>query len=148
MPPTTAKNKAIKATCKKLYIDDDKSIAELSLIFGVPEKTIYRWSNDEDWSLLKTHQAAIESKIEINLKLAIVKGLEEFAKNPGDKDLQSLVSLLKQFTERHKPTLAYKDNIMKFLSKTKDYFLEKEMKETAQVFSTCVIDLAEYLLRS
>ncbi|MCL2062893.1 MAG: hypothetical protein FWG98_00780 [Candidatus Cloacimonetes bacterium] len=49
----------------------------------------------------------MEKKIQVNLLKAINKGLMEFAKDPARKDLQSLVSLIKQFRDEKKTTKEY-----------------------------------------
>ena len=142
------KGKAIKAICEKLYIEDDKTIEELALFSGVSDKTIYRWVKDGNWIGKKSDAASLEKQIEINMKKALNKGLQDFAIDSNEKDLQSLVGLIRQYNEKHKPTQAYKDNILKFLDKTTDFLLEKNMTDTANIFKSCLIELAEFLLRS
>ena len=139
--------KAIRRTCEELYIEMDKGVEELTRLTGISDKTIYRWIKDGEWESKKTESRALEKKIEKNLKRALNKGLESFAENTENKDLQSLVSLLKQFKETHKPTAAYKDNIIKFLDRTKDFFLEKNMPESVEIFNSVLVELAEYLLK-
>jgi hypothetical protein len=137
-----------KLTCEQLYIEMDKSIEELSVVLDISVKTIYRWAQVGNWIEKKKEIQSLEKQININMRRALNQGLKSFASDPSDKDLQSLVSLLKQFQEQNKPTLSYKDNIIKFLDKTTDFLLEKNMNETADVFKSVLNDLAEFLLRN
>ena len=80
------------------------------------------------------------------MRRALNQGLKGFALDPTNKDLQSLVSLLKQFKEQSRTTRADKDNILNFIDKTTDFFLEKGMEEIATVFKGYIVELAEYLV--
>ena len=135
-----------KITCEQLYVDLDLSIEECARMVGVCDKTIYRWIKDGGWNAKKYETQALEKQISLNLKKALNQGLKSFASEPANKDLQSLVSLLKQFKEQNKPSVAYKDNILTFIDKTTDYFLEKGLHDVANIFKSYVIELAEYLL--
>ena len=140
-------SKLKRETAEQLYIEMDKSMDDLEIVIGVCKKTLYRWSKAGNWDNKKVEIKALEKQINLNMKRALNQGLKSYADNPTDKDLQSLVSLLKQFREQYKPTQAYKDNIITFLDHTVDFFLERNMSETADVFKTCVKDLGDYLLR-
>ncbi len=142
----TKENKLKKQNCEQLYVEMDKSVDELVAITGMSDKTIYRWIKQGKWDEKKNETQTIEKQIDINMRKALNHGLKSFAENPGDKDLQSLVGLLKQFKEKNKPSQAYKDNIIRFIDRTTDYFLEKDMPETADIFKSSIMDLAEYLL--
>lgn len=142
----TKENKLKKQNCEQLYVEMDKSVDELVAITGMSDKTIYRWIKQGKWDEKKNETQTIEKQIDINMRKALNHGLKSFAENPGDKDLQSLVGLLKQFKEKNKPSQAYKDNIIRFIDRTTDYFLEKDMPETADIFKSSIMELAEYLL--
>ena len=143
----TQDKKLRRVICEQLYVDLDVSVEECAKSIGVSDKTVYRWIQAGNWNEKKTESQTLERLIDINLKRALYKGLKGFATDPTNKDLQSLVSLLKQFKEQNKPSLVYKDNVIKFLDHTVDYFLEKSMNETASSFQRCLVDLAEYLIR-
>ena len=135
-----------KLACEQMYVELDISIEECSKVIGVCDKTIYRWISKGKWNEKKTETQALEKLINVNLKRALVQGLKSFANDPTNKDLQSLVSLLKQFKEQNKPSVAYKDNIIKFLDRATDYFLECGDEYLANGFKRNVVKLAEYLL--
>jgi predicted DNA-binding protein YlxM (UPF0122 family) len=142
----TQENARKRAHCEELFIFLDKSVDEIAEMTGVKRQVIYRWHQMDKWAEKKQESRQIERNIEMNLRRALNKGLKAYADNPEDKDLQSLVSLLRQFKEKNKPTLAYKDNILKFIDGSVDFFLTKDMTETADVFKSIVVELAEYLL--
>jgi hypothetical protein len=139
-------NRLRKTSCEELYVVHDKTVDEIVMITGVKPATLYRWIKEGSWSDQKTQAMTYEKQIDLNLKNAINAGLKAFAADPHNKDLQSLVSLLKQFKETNKPTQAYKDNIIKFLDKTTDYFIENDMIETGEIFKSKLREIAEYLL--
>ena len=135
-----------KQTCEQMYVDLDISIEDCARAIGVSEKSIYRWIKAGNWNDKKLESHSLEKQIYSNLKKALNQGLKGYAMDPTNKDLQSLVSLLKQFKEQNKVTGAYKENILNFIDRTTDFFLEKNMEEIANVFKGYVIELAEYLL--
>ena len=141
-----SENKLKKSTCEQMYVELEMSMDDISVAMGVNNKTLYKWKLAGGWDDKRGELQAIERAIEKNLRNALNKGLKAYAEKPEDKDLQSLVSLLKQFKEKNKPSQAYKDHILRFLDKTTDFLLERNMSETANVFKGCVVDLAEYLL--
>jgi predicted DNA-binding protein YlxM (UPF0122 family) len=143
----TEDKKIRKHTCEQLYVDLDLSIEECAKIVGVCDQTIYRWVKSGGWNAKKYETQALEKQIGINLRKALNQGLKSFASDPMNKDLQSLVSLLKQFKDQNKPSVAYKDNILTFIDKTTDYFLEKGLNDVANIFKGYVTELAEYLLQ-
>ena len=135
-----------KQTCEQMYVDLDISIEECARATGVSDKTIYRWIKEGNWNEKKLESHALEKQIYANLKKALNQGLKNYASDPTNKDLQSLVSLLKQFKEQNKVTVAYKDNIINFIDRTTDFFLEKGMDEIGNVFKGYIVELAEYLM--
>ena len=135
-----------KVTCEQMYVELDLSIEECAKVCGVSIKTIYRWIADGKWNEKKLESHTMEKHIHLNLKKALNQGLKSFANDPANRDLQSLVSLLKQFKEQNKPSANHKDNLLNFIDRTTDFFLEKNMEEIATVFKTYVVELAEYLL--
>jgi transposase-like protein len=141
-------NRLRKSTCEELYTVMGKTVEDIVAATGARPQTLYRWIKEGGWNEKKNEVRVIEKQIEMSLKEALVKGLKAFAENPHDKDLQSLVGLLKQVRDKHKPTQTYKENILKFLDMTTDYFLENELVETAGIFKSKVRELAEYLLRN
>lgn len=140
-------NKEKKEHCKQMYLELEKSIDEIVSLTGIKKRTIETWIRKDKWNDAKNESRQIEKQIDINARKALAKGLKAYATNPENKDLQSLVSLLKSFREGNKPTQTYKENIIKFLDQTTDFFLEKEMTETAQIFKEIITPLAEYLLK-
>ena len=135
-----------KITCEQMYVELDISVEECAKVIGVSVKTVYRWMNEGNWTDKKLQSKNLDNQIYINLRRALNQGLKGFALDPTNKDLQSLVSLLKQFKEQSRTTRADKDNILNFIDKTTDFFLEKGMEEIANVFKSCLVELAEYLL--
>ena len=140
-------SKLKRQICQELYIEKDKSVKELVILTGVNEKTIYRWKVEDEWDIKKDQIRTIEKQIYLHSLLALSAGLKAYSEKPHDKDLQSLVSMLKQYQAQHKPDQQYKDHVLKFIDRAVDFFLEKEMPATAQIFQTKVKELAEYLLR-
>jgi len=141
-------NRLRKSTCEELYTVMGKTVEEIVATTGVKTATLYNWIKTGNWNEKKNETRTIEKQIEMSLKEALVKGLKAFAENPSDKDLQSLVGLLKQVRDKQKPSEAYKENILKFLDRTTDFFLENELVEMAGIFKGKVRELAEYLLRN
>ena len=135
-----------KVTCEQMYVELDLSIDECAKVTGVSIKTVYRWIAEGKWNEKKLESHTMEKHIQYNLKKALNQGLKAFAQDPTSRDLQSLVSLLKQFKEQNKTSRTDKDNILNFIDRTTDFFLEKGMEEIATVFKGYIVELAEYLV--
>jgi predicted DNA-binding protein YlxM (UPF0122 family) len=142
----TQEKRMRKLTCEQMYVDLDISIDECARAVGVCEQTVYKWIKSGNWNAKRLETQTLEKQIHVNLRKALNQGLKAFANDPTNKDLQSLVSLLKQFKEQNKPTMAYKDHVINFIDRTTDFFLEKNMQEIANVFKGFVVELAEYLI--
>jgi len=89
---------------------------------------------------------ALESQIALNIKKALVVGLKAYTLDPNNKNLQSLVSLLKQVHTQQSPSAAYKENVLEFLDKTTGFFLSKGYNEVADAFKANIVELAEYII--
>jgi len=135
-----------KIACEQMYVELDLSVDECAKSAQVDPKTIYRWIKEGNWNEKRKETLSLEQQITINLKKALNQGLKSFANDPTNRDLQSLVSLLKQFKEQTKPSVAYKDNVIKFLDHATDYFLSKGFEEFTRYFQANIHELAEYLL--
>jgi len=146
MKSKIAENKDKKPICEQMYIEMEKTLDEIASVMSVNIKTLQRWKLEGEWEDKKHEVHTIERQIDINLRKAINTGLKEVAKDPKNTDLQSLNSMLKQYKENHKPTLTYKENMLKFIDKTVDFLLEKNMTDTANVFKGCAVELAEYIM--
>ncbi|MCL2065445.1 MAG: hypothetical protein FWG98_13890 [Candidatus Cloacimonetes bacterium] len=118
----------------------------MARVMGVSQKTIYSWIKKGKWNEKKNDVINMEKKIQVNLRRAINKGLMEFAKDPTRKDLQSLVSLIKQLRDEKKSTKECKDYIIKFLDRTVDFLLENGDDYLTNGFKKKLVDLAQYLL--
>ena len=146
MKSKIAENKDKKPICEEMYIRMEKSLDEIADVMSVNIKTLQRWRADGEWENKKNETINLEKQIEQNLKEAINAGLREIAKDPKNTDIQSLNSMLKQYKDNHKPTITYKENMLRFIDKTVDFLLEKNMTETANVFKSCAVELAEYIM--
>ena len=135
-----------KAKCERMYVEGNIKVKDLARIMEVSQKTIYSWIKKGKWNEKKNDIIEMEKKIQVNLLKAINKGLMEFAKDPARKDLQSLVSLIKQFRDEKKTTKEYKDYIIKFLDRTVDFLLENGDDYLTNGFKKKLVELAEYLL--
>lgn len=142
----TKENRLKKENCKQIYIELGKSPAELAALSGVAVRTVENWIRNGKWDDEKQQQVNLEKQIEINQKKALLQGLKAYADNPENKDLQSLVGLLRSYNEKNKPSQVYKENIIRFIDNTVDFFLEKHMPDTANIFKESLRELAEYLL--
>jgi len=148
MPTISANERNLKKLiCEQLYVDMDLSIEECAKMTGLCIKTIYRWINKEDWNARKAETQVLEKQIAVNLKRALNQALKRFTLDPSSKDMTNLIALLKQFKEQHKPNLAYKDNILKFLDHTVDFLLQTGMEDLTNGFKSILVKLAEYLIQ-
>jgi len=138
-------NRPKRVAGEMMFVELGKSIEEISEITGASTDSLYYWHKRDGWADKRNESHIIERSIDLNTKKALNTALKAYVENPENKDLQSLVSLLRQHKDK-KPNAQYKEHVLRYIDKTVDYFLQKGMSETADVFKASAVDLAEYLL--
>jgi uncharacterized protein YeeX (DUF496 family) len=87
----------------------------------------------------------LDHEIAIARKKALIQALREYAKNPADTAIQSLVSMMKQDQKDRQPSKELNDYIVKFLDQVTDFMIEKGHETLLKQFQAILHDLAEYL---
>ncbi|KQC06166.1 MAG: hypothetical protein APR54_07670, partial [Candidatus Cloacimonas sp. SDB] len=104
-----------RQSAKKLYLKGETDIKALARIYGVADKTVRNWIKREKWNEELDEIANLEDEIRIAVKKALIKALKEYARAPQDTALQSLVSLLRQYSKNIEPTRDFIEYMKKFL---------------------------------
>ncbi len=115
-----------RESAKKLYLKGETGVKSLAETFSVSENTIRSWIKKYNWKNEYDEINALDDEIKIALKHALVKALKEYANNPQNTALQSLVSLLRQYKKEIEPSRDLVEHLRKFLDWEVDYFLEKD----------------------
>ena len=118
---------------------------ELAVIFGVSAITVRKWIKSGRWDELFKEERKLDHEISLARKKALIQALREYAKNPADTALQSLVSLIKQNQKDSEPSKELNDYIVRFLDQATDFMIEKGHETLLKQFQGIVMDLAEYL---
>ena len=143
---TDIKDKILrKEACEKMY-QLDIPVSKCSKASGVSKKTVYSWIKKGKWNEKKKELQELEKQINFHHSKAIIQGLENYASDPANNDLQSLVSLIKQYKKQDEVPKEYKDYVVRFLNKTVDYFLQNGKHDMAIEFQKCLVGLAEFLV--
>ncbi len=109
------------------------------------EITVKKWIKTGHWEDLFREEHKLDREIKLARKKALIQALREYAKNPADTALQSLVSLIKHDQREQEPAKELNDYIVRFLDQTTDYMIEKGHESLLKLFQEIVLDLAEYL---
>ena len=131
--------------CKEAYLNGKTDPLELAMIFGVSDITVRKWIKSGKWDELFKEENQLDHEIAIARKKALIQALREYAKNPADTALQSLVSLIKQNQKDSEPAKELNDYIVRFLDQVTDFMIEKGHETLLKQFQGIVLDLAEYL---
>lgn len=131
--------------CKEVYLNGKTNVSDLAMIFGVAEVTVRKWIKSGNWDALFKEERKLDVEIRTARKKALIQALREYAKNPADTALQSLVSLIKQNQKDDEPAKELNDYIVKFLDQTTDFMVEKGYETLLKQFQAIVLDLADYL---
>ena len=115
------------------------------MIFGVSYITVRKWIKSGKWAELFKEERKLDHEISLARKKALIQALREYAKNPADTALQSLVSLIKQNQKDSEPSKELNDYVVRFLDQVTDFMIEKGHETLLKQFNGIVIDLAEYL---
>ena len=131
--------------CKEAYLNGKTDPLELAVIFGVSDITVRKWIKFGKWDEMFKEERKLDHEISLARKKALIQALREYAKNPADTTLQSLVSLIKQNQKDSEPSKELNDYIVRFLDQVTDYMIEKGHATLLKQFQSVVLDLAEYL---
>ena len=131
--------------CKEAYLNGKTDPLELAVIFGVSDITVRKWIKSGKWDELFKEENQLDHEIAIARKKALIQALREYAKNPADTAIQSLVSMMKQDQKDRQPSKELNDYIVRFLDQVTDFMIEKGYETLLKQFQGIVLDLAEYL---
>ncbi|MBW6513604.1 MAG: hypothetical protein K0B87_02480 [Candidatus Syntrophosphaera sp.] len=131
--------------CKEAYLNGKTDPTELAVIFGVSDITVRKWVKSGKWDELFKEENQLDHEIAIARKKALIQALREYAKNPADTAIQSLVSMMKQDQKDRQPSKELNDYIVRFLDQVTDYMIEKGHETLLKQFQSILHDLAEYL---
>ena len=131
--------------CKEAYLNGKTDPLELAVIFGVSDITVRKWVKSGKWDELFKEENQLDHEIVIARKKALIQALREYAKNPADTAIQSLVSMMKQDQKDRQPSKELNDYIVKFLDQVTDFMIEKGHETLLKQFQSILHDLADYL---
>ena len=131
--------------CKEAYLNGKTDPLELAVIFGVSDITVRKWVKSGKWDELLKEENQLDHEIAIARKKALIQALREYAKNPADTAIQSLVSMMKQDQKDRQPSKELNDYIVKFLDQVTDFMIEKGHETLLKQFQSILHDLADYL---
>jgi transposase len=134
-----------RENCKDTYLNGKTDTSELAMIFGVSEITIRKWVKSGKWDTLYKEERKLDNDIRAARKKALIQALREYAKNPADTALQSLVNLIKQDQKDSQPAKELNDYIVRFMDQSTDFMIEKGYETLLKQYQAIVMDLAEYL---
>ena len=131
--------------CREAYLNGKTDPTELAVIFGVSDITVRKWVKSGKWDELFKEENQLDHEIAIARKKALIQALREYAKNPADTAIQSLVSMMKQDQKDRQPSKELNDYIVRFLDQVTDFMIEKGHETLLKQFQSILHDLADYL---
>lgn len=127
------------------YLAGKTDAKELAAMVGASPVTVSRWIKAGGWNKLESEERRWNRKITVARKKALFAALEEYAADPKNTALQSLVSMLRAEQKREIPGKELNEYIVKFLDQTTDFLIEKGYVGLLKEFQHTLYDLAEYL---
>jgi transposase len=127
------------------FISGKTSPKELAALVGCSPVTVSKWIAAGKWDKIEGEERRLSRKITVARRKALLTALEEYAKDPKNTALQSLVSILRQEMKQEEPAKELCDYIVKFLDQVTDFMIEKGYEGLLKQFQAIVMDLAEYL---
>lgn len=127
------------------YIGGKTDTRELAELVGCSPITVSRWIKAGKWDKIEGEERRLTREISVARKKALITALKEYAKDPKNTALQSLVSIMKQEQKREAPGKELNEYIVKFLDQTTDFMIERGMTSLLKQFQGNIMDLAEYL---
>lgn len=141
----TINYKAARVACQDAYLAGQTDHNILADQFGVAPRTVANWVTRGRWRQMAKERENLEIRADTARKRAVVKALEEFAKDPKNTHLQALVTLLRNEAKRLEPAKELNEYIIKFMDQTTDFLIEKGHDTLLRDYQAIVVELSEYL---
>jgi len=127
------------------YLGGKTNPQDLADLVGCSPVTVGKWIKAGKWDKLEGEERRLTREISIARKKALITALREYAKDPKNTALQSLVSIIKQEQKKEAPGRELNEYIVSFLDQTTDFMIERGLSSLLKSFQANVMDLAEYL---
>lgn len=127
------------------FIGGKTSPKELAALVGCSPVTVGKWIAAGKWDKIEGEERKWDRKIAVARKKALLAALEQYAADPKNTALQSLVSMLKAEERKGAPSRELNEYIVKFLDQVTDFMIEKGYEGLLKQFQAQVMELAEYL---
>ena len=106
---------AKRESCREMFLAGRTVVRELADVLSVTPKTVRKWIREGGWRDELDELETLDAKIRLNIRRALLMALKQYADNPQDTALQSLVSLLKQYQKELEPSKDLIDHMKRFL---------------------------------
>jgi sulfite reductase alpha subunit-like flavoprotein len=127
------------------YLGGRTDPRELAELVGCSPVTVRKWIAANNWDKMESEERKLMRDISIQQKKAYLVALKEYAKDPKNTALQSLVSFIKQQQNKEVPSRELNDYIVKFLDQVVDYMTNNNLTTLLKLFQANLMDIAEYL---
>jgi uncharacterized protein YjcR len=127
------------------YIGGKRDPRELAELVSCSPVTVGKWIKVGKWDKIEGEERRLTREISVARKKALIVALKEYAKDPKNTALQSLVSIIKQEQKREAPGKELNEYIVTFLDQVTDFMLERDLLGLLKQFQANLMDLAEYL---
>jgi len=127
------------------YIGGKTDPRELAEMVGCSPITVGKWIKAGKWDKIEGEQRRLTREISVARQKVLLVALKEYAKDPKNTALQSLVSIIKQEQKREAPGKELNEYIVTFLDQVTDFMIERELTALLKQFQANLMDLAEYL---
>jgi len=123
---------AKRESCREMFLAGRTVVRELADVLSVTPKTVRKWIREGGWRDELDELETLDAKIRLNIRRALLMALKQYADNPQDTALQSLVSLLKQYQKELEPSKDLIDHMKRFLDWQIDFYHARGDEETAK----------------
>jgi len=123
---------AKRESCREMFLAGRTVVRELADVLSVTPKTVRKWIREGGWRDELDELETLDAKIRLNIRRALLMALKQYADNPQDTALQSLVSLLKQYQKELEPSKDLIDHMKRFLDWQIDFYHARGDEATAK----------------
>ncbi len=123
---------AKRESCREMFLAGRTVVRDLADVLSVTPKTVRKWIREGGWRDELDELETLDAKIRLNIRRALLMALKQYADNPQDTALQSLVSLLKQYQKELEPSKDLIDHMKRFLDWQIDFYHARGDEATAK----------------
>ncbi len=145
MPRAKRNYRVIRALAHKAWREGEHDLEKLADSFNLGVRTIEKWKREDDWQSTEVSIVELHARVERLILEAECVALEDYIKDPENKEKQSLVNMIKHHKEQFAPSKELNQYVIKFMQGVVDFAIENGLEGLREQFQEHGREIADFL---